>query len=98
MKIIKKGMAGTLESSDVLVVISPNNDIGLKLVLQSKVEKQFGSAIRMCVKNTLAMCGVSDAVIEVRDQGALECVIKARVEAAAYRAAGETNSRFEVPS
>lgn len=98
MKIIKKGMAGTLESSDVLIVISPNDDGGLKLVVQSKVEKQFGSAIRLCVKNTLTMCGVSDAVVEVRDQGALECVIKARIEAAAYRAAGEINAKFEVLS
>lgn len=46
MKIKQKGIAGTLESSDVLVVVSPHNEDKIKLILQSKVEKQYGDSIK----------------------------------------------------
>ncbi|MBS1003357.1 MULTISPECIES: citrate lyase acyl carrier protein [Acetobacter] len=94
MKVIQKGMAGTLESSDVLVVVSPNDADDIKLSLQSKVEKQYGNAIRKAISETLAKCGVTGAKVDVRDQGALDCVIRARVEAAVYRAADEKNVKF----
>jgi len=94
MKIKKRGIAGTLESSDLLVVINPHSSQEIKLVVQSKVEKQFGSSIRKTVKDTLAKCGVVSAAVDVRDQGALDCVIKARVEAAVYRASDEETVKF----
>ena len=37
----------------------------------------------------LAECGVENARVSVQDRGALDCVIRARVETAVYRGKGE---------
>ena len=50
---------------------------------------QFGDAIRDVVGQVLAECGVEKAKISVVDRGALDCVIRARVEAAVQRGKGE---------
>ena len=52
MKIIKQAVAGTLESSDLLVKVAPN-DSSLDIVIQSEVIKQFGKQIRRTVAETL---------------------------------------------
>ena len=79
--------AGTLESSDLLVKISPGTDGKLALHIQSEVMKQFGKQIRATVLHTLEALGVTSATVVVSDKGALDCVVKARVQAAALRAA-----------
>ena len=43
----------------------------------------------------MAEIGISDATISVNDKGALDCTIEARLEAAAYRAAGISHVRWE---
>lgn len=96
MKIIQKGIAGTLESSDVLVIISPEPGIGVQLSVQSKVEKQFGEAIRHLITKVIETLGVTDVTVDVKDQGALDCVITARVETAIYRASGIEKVNYEV--
>lgn len=57
MKIIQKGIAGTLESSDVLVIISPEPGIGVQLSVQSKVEKQFGKQFDTSLQKLLKLLG-----------------------------------------
>ena len=96
MKIIQKGIAGTLESSDVLVIITPEPGRGVQLSVQSKVEKQFGVAIRNLVTKVIDTLGVTDVTVDVKDQGALDCVIAARVETAIYRASGVDKVNYEV--
>ena len=88
MDIIKDAIAGTLESSDVLVKISPSQDGTLTLHVQSEVIKQFGKQIRTSVMQTLEALKVGPATVVVSDKGALDCVIRARVQAAVLRAAG----------
>jgi len=84
MKILKSASAGTMESSDAYVEIEPCEE-GLKISLESVVLAQFGEVIEKAVREVLAECGVESAVVRVVDRGALECVIRARVETAVLR-------------
>lgn len=88
MDIKKCASAGTMESSDVYVEIKPC-DNGIKLELESVVEKQFGQKIRDTVNDVLKEAGVENADVRIVDRGALECVIRARVETALFRGKGE---------
>ena len=83
-EIVKKAWAGTLESSDAYVEIEPA-ECGVTVELQSVVQAQFGDAIEAAVRSVLAECGVEKAYVKVMDRGALECVIRARVETALLR-------------
>jgi len=87
MKLIRKAVAGTLESSDALVEVSPAP--GVELEIESAVLAQFGDAIETCVREVLAQFDVTDAAVRITDRGALDCTIRARVEAALKRAAKE---------
>lgn len=87
-QIIRHAAAGTLESSDVYVEIEPS-DAGLSLELESVVVEQFGDAIEAVVREVLEDCGISSALVRVSDRGALECVLRARVETAVRRGEGE---------
>lgn len=84
MQIVKNSSAGTMESSDVYVEIEPGNG-GIQLQLESVVAQQFGDSIRRVVTEVLNELGVSDANVRVVDRGALECVLRARVETAVMR-------------
>ena len=84
MEIVKIASAGTMESSDAYVEIEPG-EAGIQLELESVVMGQFGDAIRGTVREVLAELGVENANVRVVDRGALECVIRARVETAVLR-------------
>ena len=84
MKITANAIAGTLESNDVLVRISPAE--GLKVEIESIVLPQFGEQIRQAVLETARALQVEDAAITLQDKGAIECTIRARVETALLRA------------
>lgn len=86
MKVLKTAVTGTMESSDIMVTIAPNEGAGIEIELDSSVEKQFGKAIRTTISATLAELGIQDAKVSAVDKGALDCVIRARVKASAYRA------------
>lgn len=88
MDILKCASAGTMESSDAYVEIEPSAG-GLKIDIESVVEKQFGDKIRLAVESVLEECKVGSAVVRVVDRGALECVIRARVETAVMRGKGD---------
>ncbi|MEQ9886325.1 MULTISPECIES: citrate lyase acyl carrier protein [Pectobacterium] len=85
MKIIKESLAGTFESSDLLVKVAPA-DGKLTVVINSEVIKQFGHQIKQVVNDTLKELGVQEGTIIVDDKGALDCVIRARVQSAVLRA------------
>lgn len=88
MEITKIASAGTMESSDVYVEIEPGNG-QLEICLESVVKVQYGAAIEATVREVLQEQGVTDACVRVNDRGALDCVIRARVEAAVARGKGE---------
>lgn len=87
MDISKNASAGTMESSDAYVEIMPGNG-DLEIQLESVVKEQFGEEIEKAVREVLDENAVSNATVRVVDRGALECVIRARVEAAIYRGRG----------
>lgn len=88
MEIQKPAVAGTLESSDCMVTVEPAED-GITLELESAVIRQYGKQIRKVALETLDRLAVKNAHVRVVDKGALDCTIKARVEAACYRAGNE---------
>ncbi|WP_114394007.1 citrate lyase acyl carrier protein [Oleisolibacter albus] len=87
MKIVKEALAGTLESSDLLVKVSPAAGDGLDVVISSEVMQQFGAQIEQVVRDTLNALGVTDGLVVVEDKGALDCAIRARVQTAVLRGA-----------
>ena len=87
-KIIRRATAGTLESSDVFVSLEPNQQ-GLDIEIDSVVMKQFGEAIREVTEDVLRENHVENAKVTIKDRGALECVLRARVETAILRGKGE---------
>lgn len=94
MKLIKNGMCGTVESSDILVIIEPKAGKGIEIKLKSSVEMQFGTHIKQVITSTLLELGVVDAVVIANDKGALDCVIKSRVQTAVHRAANSTEYKW----
>lgn len=88
MKIIKNAISGTLESSDIQIMLVSNGNEGIEIQLKSSVEKQFGKQIRKVIKETLEKLKIDNVTLVVTDKGALDCTIKARVECAVYRACG----------
>lgn len=85
---MKSAQAGTLESGDILVQITPRAEKGLEINLDSTVAFQFGDKIKSVITETLAGLGVENAIIDATDKGALDCTIRARVTAAVVRATG----------
>ena len=84
MTIVKKGQAGTMQSSDLMVFIEPAEELSVEI--ESTVKKQFEHLIRAKIEQVLANNGVSKASIRISDRGALDYAIEARLEAALQRA------------
>lgn len=82
---IRRASAGTLESSDAYVELEPGTG-KIEIQLDSVVERQFGDHIRQVVMEVLQAQGVTNARVKLVDRGALDCVIRARVETAVERA------------
>ena len=89
MEIRKEASAGTLESSDVMVTVSPNEGGGRKIEIDSPVLKLYEEQMLSIINASLDKMGVKDAALFLKDRGAIDCVIRARVMAAVSRAAGE---------
>ena len=87
MQIKNRAFAGTMESSDVYVEIEPADKLAIEL--ESVVKAQFGDAIEAVVRDVLKEQGVENASVRIADRGALECVLRARVETAIKRGKGE---------
>lgn len=86
MEISKAARAGTLESSDIYIVVQPNEDRGIEVQLDSIVLKQFGHQIERVIQMTLEKLEVENVKIIAKDRGALDYTIKARLETAINRA------------
>lgn len=88
MKITANAVAGTLESSDIYVMVEPSEQLDIEI--ESVVYQQFGEQIRKSILEVVEQLGVESGRITVNDKGAIDCVIKARVETAIKRAKGGT--------
>ena len=88
MDILERASAGTMESSDAYIEIEPGQN-GLSIQLESVVLGQFGESIDRTVREVLADHGVANANVRVIDRGALDCVLRARLETAVLRGKGK---------
>jgi citrate lyase subunit gamma (acyl carrier protein) len=95
MEIKQTAMAGTMESSDVMVTVESGVK-GIEVDLESIVEKQFGREIRRAINETLQELDVQNARVKAVDKGALDCTIRARVKTAVYRANGKAAGDWKV--
>ncbi|MEA5059133.1 MAG: citrate lyase acyl carrier protein [Clostridia bacterium] len=95
MQIISPAVAGTMESSDIMIRIEPGEG-GVELALDSSVMRQFGKQIEAVIRSALGELGVASARVTAVDKGALDCTVRARVMAAAYRGAGREDYTWEV--
>jgi len=83
----QKAQAGSLESGDILVMVSPaENDGDAVIELESLVMPQYGRAIHETIKTILEKNEVRNVCIKAIDRGALDFAIRARVLAALLRA------------
>ena len=87
MELKKPAMAGTTESSDILITLRPNPAGGIVIDLKSDVMTTFGDAIEATPREVLADFGVKNALVNAIDKGALDFAIRARMQCAICRAA-----------
>lgn len=87
LELKRPAVAGTLESSDVMISIEPNGKNGIVIEIESCVKEIFGDAIEESVCEVLRKFDVQNGRITVRDRGALDFAIRARMSCAVCRAA-----------
>ncbi len=82
----RNSKAGSLESSDLLVVIE-EKELGeeLEIVMNSIVEKQYGDKIVGIAHEIATLKGIGNVRILIQDRGALDYAIRARIETAIER-------------
>ncbi len=89
-KILHEALAGLQDKGDVVVQLKPGPDgSGIQLDIKSKVMALFGDQIRASVLEEIAAYGLTDLSVLVRDEGALDYAIRARVQTAIERALRE---------
>ena len=86
MQIKQKASAGTMQSSDLMVIVEPHDTI--KIEIESTVKRQYEHLIRAQVVSIIESLGINSGHIRIADRGALDYAIAARVEAAIQRALG----------
>lgn len=79
-----RAQAGTMQSSDLLVIVEPAEELSIEI--ESTVNQQFGHLIRERVNEVLQRLGVARGRVMISDRGALDYAIEARVETAVNRA------------
>ncbi len=83
----KVGQAGTLESNDVMITVSPGEaGSGISIELTSIVKEQYGDAIQKTLQDVVREEKCRDIYITLVDRGALDCTIRARLLTALLRA------------
>jgi citrate lyase subunit gamma (acyl carrier protein) len=83
---MKTAQAGTVESMDCLVTVSEAEPgTGIALTLAGSSVARFSRAMEKAVLETLENLKIRDLTVSVQDNGALDLVLKARVEAAVAR-------------
>ena len=75
--------AGTDESGDVVVTVTPADNT--QIVLHTALRAQFGEVMKQTVGEVLNAHHLT-ALVELYDRGALDWIIRARLETALARA------------
>ncbi|OUO93180.1 citrate lyase acyl carrier protein [Cloacibacillus sp. An23] len=86
---MKTSQAGTLESMDCLVTLEEApSGAGVSIEITGASAARFKSAMEKKITETLAALEAKDLKVTVQDNGALDIVLGARVEAAYKRLKG----------
>lgn len=86
MKPLTSSQAGTFESSDLIVLIEPMDDNdGRKIEIESIVLLQYGDNLKSIVNEMLDQYKLTNIHLIIKDKGALEPVVRARLETAILR-------------
>lgn len=86
-RLLKSAQAGTVESTDILIMLAPADPgAGITVELMSPTMQQYGEHIKNLIVKTLASYGVQDAVVHANEKGALDYTIEARIRTAVMRA------------
>lgn len=85
MLIRKTSIAGSMESSDIMIQVSPGEK-GIHIDLESTVLQKYGDDVRASITDVARRLDVDNAAIKAVDKGALDCTIRARAETALLRA------------
>ncbi|MBC2857372.1 MAG: citrate lyase acyl carrier protein [Clostridia bacterium] len=93
MELKVRAAAGTLESSDIHIIVEPGVS-GIEINLESAVMAQFGDSIKAVIMETLNDLGVTSVRVIANDKGAIDPVIKSRVQTAILRAAEVKNYKW----
>ena len=92
MRPIFPSQAGTFESSDLIVLIEPKEEnSGRKIEIESIVLLQYGDNLKTVVTEMLDQFELTDVHIVLKDKGALEPVVRARMETAIVRSLEHQN-------
>lgn len=81
---LRQAQAGSLESSDCLVIVAPAR--GFALDYRGQNQQLFAERTEKLVKDLVTQRGLNNLQITIQDQGALELTLKARIETALHRA------------
>ena len=84
---MKIGVAGSLESNDVLITVKDGE--GINISVKSIVYDFFKNQIEKVIKDTLSELKIENISVSVEDKGALDYTIKARLLTAIARMEGE---------
>lgn len=84
MVILHTASAGTLESSDCQVLVSPSDKIEIEYTGPNSVI--FAKRTQALANDVLKECGVQGAKVAIHDQGAITITIRARLKTALARA------------
>lgn len=88
MKVTKAAMAGTLESSDIMITLEPG-DGAVQIDLQSSVDMYYHDQIMDVLNGVLKEMNIDNVSVRAVDHGALDCTIRARMTTAVKRAIKE---------
>lgn len=91
------GPRGPQVRSDCWIAVEMTGGGGLTIEMQSKVDAMYGDRIRDLLAEGCGQLGVTNARIEVEDQGALPFVLAARLETAVKRADPDCSAEFLLP-
>ncbi|ONI46725.1 citrate lyase acyl carrier protein [Candidatus Epulonipiscium fishelsonii] len=91
MRIEKIVKAGTIESSDISIILEPTEEDEIVVDLTSVVKHQYGASIEKTIRKILNKYNVTGVNVIANDRGALDCTIEARVETALERAGIEVD-------
>ena len=90
VRLLKPAQAGTVESSDILIILAPAAaGTGIQVELTTPTMQQYGEHIRKLIIKILEAEGIQDAFIHANEKGALDYTIEARVKTAVKRSLGQ---------